>query len=56
MSEEPGWEEEQFIDHYDPDRDCPRCLGSGEVPTEGYESYFGDNYKCCPECGGSGER
>lgn len=49
------WEEEQFSDHFDPDNDCPRCRGSGQVTTESYESYFGDNYKTCPDCGGSGD-
>lgn len=37
---------------YDPDRDCYRCHGSGRVTTEDYESYFGANYKPCPECQG----
>lgn len=47
------WEYDNFIN--EPDEDCcPRCLGSGEVPTESFESYTGDNYKPCPECGGRG--
>jgi DnaJ-class molecular chaperone len=37
---------------YDPDRDCPRCKGSGRVPTESHESYLGANYKPCPDCNG----
>ena len=37
---------------YDPDRDCGRCRGTGRVTTESYESYFGANYKPCPECYG----
>lgn len=31
---------------------CPRCGGRGKVTTEDHESYFGANYKPCPECGG----
>lgn len=50
------WEYDQFADEYDPETDCYRCHGSGEVPTEGHEAYFGDNYKPCPTCGGSGKR
>lgn len=46
------WEEEEFTDFYDPSVDCHRCRGSGRVTTEGYESYFGANYKTCPECRG----
>lgn len=49
------WEEEQFGDYYDPAKDCPRCCGSGEVPTEGYESYTGNDFKECPMCNGTGE-
>lgn len=48
------WEEESFVDRYDPENDCPRCQGSGQVTTESYESYFGDNFKTCPLCGGNG--
>lgn len=52
------WEYEQFVQpmEYDVDNDCPRCQGSGEVPTADYESYFGQNYKPCPMCGGNGDR
>ena len=50
------WEEEQFCDEYDHDNDCPRCQGSGEVPTESFESYLGQNFKPCPMCGGNGDR
>lgn len=46
--------DDEMIDYYDPSEDCPRCKGSGQVPTESYESYFGDNYKTCPDCGGNG--
>jgi hypothetical protein len=44
------WEDDGM--YYDPERDCPRCKGSGEVPTEDYESYSGDNYKPCNMCNG----
>lgn len=44
------------VDEYDHDNDCPRCQGSGEAPTADYESYFGQNYKPCPMCGGNGDR
>lgn len=37
---------------YDPDRDCPRCMGEGRVTTADYESYLGAMYKPCPECHG----
>jgi len=47
------WEHEQFCDQYDPENDCPRCQGSGTVTTADYESYFGDQFKTCPECGGN---
>lgn len=33
--------------------DCPRCQGSGKVPTADYESYFGAMYKPCPLCHGN---
>lgn len=63
MEEQPNseedlfpWEEDQFVDCYDPDRDCGRCQGSGQVPTCDYESYFGEQYKPCPQCGGNGDR
>lgn len=47
------WEYGNFIN--EPDEDCcPRCSGSGEVPTESFESYTGENYKPCPACGGRG--
>jgi DnaJ-class molecular chaperone len=46
----------EFVDEYDHENDCPRCQGSGEVPTADYESYFGQNYKPCPMCGGNGDR
>jgi DnaJ-class molecular chaperone len=48
------WEMEQFVDSFDPDHDCPRCSGSGQIPTEGFECYTGDQWKTCPECGGNG--
>ena len=38
--------------YFDPDVDCLTCRGSGRVTTEGYESYFGANYKPCPDCHG----
>lgn len=51
--ESRDWEYDNFIN--EPDEDCcPRCGGSGEVPTESFESYTGDNYNPCPECGGRG--
>lgn len=47
------WEYDEFIN--EPEDDCcPRCSGSGEVPTESFESYTGNNYKPCPACGGRG--
>jgi hypothetical protein len=46
----------EFVDEYDNENDCPRCQGSGEVTTADYESYFGQNYKPCPMCGGNGDR
>jgi hypothetical protein len=39
-------------DCYDPARDCPRCCGTGKIPTADHESYLGAMYKPCPECGG----
>ena len=48
------WEEEEFVDTYDPENDCGRCQGSGQVSTADFESYLGDNYKTCPDCGGRG--
>ena len=50
---ESDWEAEQFRDEYDPENHCPRCQGSGTVTTADYESYFGDQFKTCPECGGN---
>ena len=50
------WECEQFIGEFDPDIECGRGWGSGEVPTADYESYLGKQYKPCPQCGGTGER
>jgi DnaJ-class molecular chaperone len=38
---------------YDPARDCSRCKGTGQVPTEQWESYGGDSYKLCPNCNGN---
>lgn len=46
------FEHEWDASYYDPERDCPRCKGSGRVATDDYESYFGANYKPCPECQG----
>lgn len=43
-----GW------DSFDPNHDCPRCSGSGQVTTESHECYTGDQWKICPECGGNG--
>lgn len=59
--DDSDWEYAEFIggykdeiyDNEDNDR-CPRCSGSGEVPTESFESYLGDNYKTCPLCHGNG--
>ena len=48
------WEHEQFVSSFDPEHDCPRCWGTGEVTTESHESYTGNQYKPCPECGGNG--
>ena len=50
------WEHEEFVEEFDPECDCARCWGSGEVTTADYESYTGQDYKPCPECGGTGER
>lgn len=49
------WEYEQFVSEFDPNTECHRCWGSGEVPTMDYESYTGQDYKPCPKCGGTGE-
>ena len=46
------WEEDEFVDYFDPFTDCPTCQGSGRVTTEDFESYNGANYKPCPECRG----
>ena len=49
------WEEEEFVDYYDPDTDCHECRGSGQVPTESWECIeTGHHYKTCPACGGNG--
>lgn len=42
-------------DGYDPFTDpdwCPKCQGRGKITTADYESYYGANYKPCPECAG----
>ena len=48
------WEYEQNVGELDPDTECLRCWGSGEVPTMDFESYTGQEYKPCPDCYGSG--
>jgi hypothetical protein len=48
--------EYEIVNENDHENDCPRCQGSGEVTTADYESYFGQNYKPCPMCGGNGDR
>ena len=55
---EPPYETESvddMRDEYDPANDCPRCQGTGEVPTCDYESYFGAMMKPCPVCHGKTE-
>jgi DnaJ-class molecular chaperone len=59
MTEDFGssdWECREFTGELDPDTECVRCWGSGEVPTESHESYLGQQYKACPQCGGTGGR
>jgi DnaJ-class molecular chaperone len=48
------WEIEEFgpAFEYRDEFECPRCSGSGEVPTESHECYLGQQYKPCPDCGG----
>lgn len=41
-----------FDDDDGPRNECPRCDGSGKVPTADFECYLGAMYKPCPLCHG----
>lgn len=41
-----------YDDDWDIDSVCPRCHGVGKITTLDYESYFGAQYKPCPQCYG----
>lgn len=40
---------------YDDPLECPRCCGSGRVPSREYEAVRGREYRDCPDCHGTGE-
>jgi len=42
--DEEDWDDEESV--------CPRCGGSGKVPTADFECYLGAMYKPCPQCYG----
>lgn len=53
---DPFDDEEDSSLHYDPEKDCPRCHGSGQCALlSGIEwDYSGPDYGTCPRCVGTG--